>query len=79
MAICPFSAITTISRRPKRLAVIAASVRNRKDAGYGWVVNTNDVEHKRPLFLGDKIIVRTWIEEMLKDGVNVRFGFRKRD
>jgi YbgC/YbaW family acyl-CoA thioester hydrolase len=46
--------------------------------GYGWVVNTTHVEHKRPLYLGDRIIVRTWIEEMLKDGVTVHFEiFRK--
>ena len=47
--------------------------------GYGWVVNTTHVEHKRPLGLGEKIIVRTWIEEMLKDGVKVRFEIVKKE
>jgi acyl-CoA thioester hydrolase/thioesterase-3 len=45
--------------------------------GYTWVVNTTHVEHKRPLGLGERIIVRTWIEEVLKDGVKVRFEILK--
>jgi acyl-CoA thioester hydrolase/thioesterase-3 len=45
--------------------------------GYGWVVNTAHVEYKRPLGLGDKIIVRTWIEQVVKDGVHVRFEILK--
>jgi acyl-CoA thioester hydrolase/thioesterase-3 len=47
--------------------------------GYTWVVNTTHVEHKRPLGLGERIIVRTWIEEVLKDGVKVRFEILKKE
>lgn len=47
--------------------------------GFGWVVNTTHVEHKRPLFLGDKIVVRTWIEDILKDGVRVHFEIMRKE
>lgn len=47
--------------------------------GFGWVVNTAHVEYKRPLGLGDKIIVRTWIEQTVKDGVHVRFEILKKN
>jgi len=47
--------------------------------GYSWVVNTTHVEHKRPLRLGEKIIVRTWIDELVKDGVKVRFEIFKKE
>ena len=47
-------------------------------AGYGWVVKLAHVEYKRPLNLGDTIVVTTWVEEMLKDGVKVRFEIRKK-
>ncbi|MGA7161740.1 MAG: acyl-CoA thioesterase [Bacteroidota bacterium] len=47
--------------------------------GYSWVVNTTHVEHKRPLGLGEKIIVRTWVEEVFKDGVKVRFEILKKE
>src|SRR2546428_1031407 len=30
---------------------------------YGWVINTAFVEYKRPLLLGDRFIVKTWIIE----------------
>jgi acyl-CoA thioester hydrolase/thioesterase-3 len=41
--------------------------------GYGWVVRTAFVEYKRPLGLGDRFVVRTWIEEVMRSGVKVRF------
>ena len=41
--------------------------------GYGWVVKTAHVQYKRPLGLGDEIVVRTWIEEIVKDSVSVQF------
>ena len=34
--------------------------------GFGWVVRTAHVQYKRPLGLGDWMIVRTWIEEIVK-------------
>jgi len=47
--------------------------------GYSWVVNTSHVVHKRQLGLGEKIIVRTWVEEVFKDGVKVRFEIIKKE
>src|SRR6266567_5169865 len=40
-------------------------------AGFGWFVRTAHVEYKRPLVLGEQIVVRTWVEEMLRTGVKV--------
>lgn len=42
-------------------------------AGFGWFVRVAHVEYKRPLRLGDTLVVRTWIDEMLKDTVRVQF------
>jgi len=42
-------------------------------AGLGWYVRTAHLEFKRPLGLGEHFIVRTWVEEFLKDGVRVNF------
>jgi acyl-CoA thioester hydrolase/thioesterase-3 len=47
-------------------------------AGYGWVVDTAYLEYKRPLNLGERILVTTGIEEILKDGVKVAFEIRKK-
>lgn len=42
-------------------------------AGYGWYVRTGHMEFKRPLGLGDYFTVRTWIDDLIRDGVRVRF------
>jgi len=47
-------------------------------AGFGWFIRTAHVEYKRPLLLGEHFIVRTWIEEMLADGVRVEFQILKK-
>jgi YbgC/YbaW family acyl-CoA thioester hydrolase len=47
-------------------------------AGFGWVVKVAHVEYKRPLGLGDAMIVRTWIAEIFKDGVKVHFQIEKK-
>src|SRR6266850_7608190 len=41
--------------------------------GHGWYVRTSHIEYKRPLGLGNYFTVRTWIDEMFKDGVLVKF------
>ena len=41
--------------------------------GYGWFARAAHVEYKRPLKIGDHFIVRTWVNEMFKDGVRVNF------
>ena len=45
--------------------------------GFGWVVKVAFVEYKRPLGLGDKFTVKTWIQEVVKDGVKVQFEILK--
>jgi acyl-CoA thioester hydrolase/thioesterase-3 len=47
-------------------------------AGYAWYVRTSHVEYKRPLGLGDWFTVRTWVDDMLKDSVHVRFEIVKK-
>ena len=41
--------------------------------GFGWVVKATYVQFKRPLGLGDWMIVRTWIDDIVRDGVKVQF------
>ena len=41
--------------------------------GLAWFVRTSHVEYKRPLGLGDRFIVRTWVEGI--DGSDVRVHF----
>ena len=47
--------------------------------GLAWVVRTSFINFKRPLGLGDRFIVRTWIESMVKDGARVCFEIMKKD
>lgn len=47
--------------------------------GLGWVVRASFIEFKRPLGLGDRFIVRTWIESIVKNGVRVHFEIIKKD
>ena len=49
------------------------------ERGFGWVVKTAFVEYKRPLGMGDRFIVRTWIEDIYRDGVKVRFEIIKKE
>ena len=48
-------------------------------SGFGWVVRSSFIEFKRPLGLGDRFFVRTWIETMVKDSVRVRFEILKKE
>ena len=43
------------------------------ERGLGWVVRKSFIEYKRPLMMGEKMIVRTRIEEMFRNGVKVWF------
>ena len=47
--------------------------------GLGWVVKSCFIEFKRPLVLGDTLIVRTWIEEVGGPHAKVRFEILKKD
>ena len=41
--------------------------------GLGWFVNTAHIEYRRALKLGDRMAVRTWVQEMEGDRVRVDF------
>ncbi|MFI5252025.1 MAG: acyl-CoA thioesterase [Bacteroidota bacterium] len=47
--------------------------------GYGWVVITSHIEYKRPLLLGDVVLIRTSIAEVRKTGVKVVFEIVKKE
>src|SRR5207237_5213106 len=38
-------------------------------AGLGWFIKTAHIEYKRPLRLGDQLLVRTWVAEVLRTDV----------
>ena len=46
--------------------------------GFGWVVRTAFIEYKRPLGLGDGFVVRTWIDKVEENGVDVHFEIIKK-
>src|SRR5207247_11054758 len=45
--------------------------------GLGWFTSTAHIEYKRPLQLGDRFIVSTWVEEIFRDAVRVAFEFNE--
>jgi acyl-CoA thioester hydrolase/thioesterase-3 len=46
---------------------------------FAWVIESTFIEFKRPLLIGEKFIVRTWIDEMLPKGVKVSFEIIKKN
>ena len=44
-----------------------------EELGYGWVVSKVSISFKRPLKMGDQMIIRTGILEMNEKGSNVQF------
>jgi acyl-CoA thioester hydrolase/thioesterase-3 len=47
-------------------------------SGYAWFARTAHIDYKRPLGMGDAFVVRTWVDEMFKDGVRVKFEILKK-
>jgi YbgC/YbaW family acyl-CoA thioester hydrolase len=47
--------------------------------GLGWFMKTSTVNYRRPLGMGDRMVVRTWIERFLEDGVCVAFEIDRLD
>jgi YbgC/YbaW family acyl-CoA thioester hydrolase len=45
--------------------------------GFAWVMRTAFLDYKRPLRMGDRFVVRTWVEAAFKDGVQVNFEIVK--
>jgi acyl-CoA thioester hydrolase/thioesterase-3 len=47
--------------------------------GLGWVVKSCSIEYKRPLMLGEKMLVRTSIADVKTTEARVRFEILKKD
>jgi acyl-CoA thioester hydrolase/thioesterase-3 len=47
--------------------------------GFGWVIKNTFIEYKRPLGLGEEMIVETHIDDFYKDGVKVNFRILRAD
>lgn len=53
------------------------SVEEFEKLGLAWFVQTSHIEYKRPLALGERFIVRTWVREFARTGVTVDFAILK--
>ena len=47
-------------------------------AGLGWYVRAAHLEYKRPLVMGDPMVVRTWVEAISGSEVKVHFEIHRR-
>lgn len=47
-------------------------------AGFGWVVRTAHLDYKRPLGIGERFTVRTWVEAIERENVRVQFEILKK-
>jgi acyl-CoA thioester hydrolase/thioesterase-3 len=47
-------------------------------AGLGWFVKTCHIEYKRPLRMGENMIVGTWVDAITKTDVKVGFEIRRK-
>ncbi len=46
--------------------------------GYSWITRSISIEYLSSVFMGETIIVRTWIESVGKKGVTVKFQMLKK-
>ena len=49
------------------------SMQEFTDRGLGWFMTSSQVNYKRPLGLGDRMVVRCWIESITERGCRVGF------
>ena len=42
------------------------TVERYREIGAGWVVRSHNFTYFRPAFLGDEVVVKTWVSEMAK-------------
>jgi acyl-CoA thioester hydrolase/thioesterase-3 len=47
--------------------------------GYAWVLVATQMNFRRPLGLGDRFVVRTWVEAFRRDGVRIGFEIDRAD
>lgn len=46
--------------------------------GYSWITRSISIEYLNSVYMGETIIVRTWIEKIGKKGVTVKFEMLKK-
>ncbi|WP_442890146.1 acyl-CoA thioesterase [Congregicoccus parvus] len=46
--------------------------------GMGWYLVSTQMNFKRPLGLGERFVVRTWVEAFRRDGVKVGFEIERK-
>src|SRR4030095_6675108 len=46
--------------------------------GYAWFQRSAQIEFQRPLQLGERFVVTTWVTEIRRDTVRVQFEIRRR-
>ncbi len=49
------------------------------EMGLGWFMKSATIHYRRPLGMGDRMVVRTWIEAFFEDGVRVGFEIERAD
>lgn len=54
------------------------SMEEFQQMGLGWYVRSFYINYKRPLVLGERMIVTTWVDEVQKDSVKVQFEISKK-
>ena len=47
------------------------------ERGYSWATRSTTIHYKKPLFMDEAVIVRTWIKDIKKMTVEVGFQFLK--
>jgi YbgC/YbaW family acyl-CoA thioester hydrolase len=47
--------------------------------GYSWATKSTTIEFIRPVLLGEKVVVKTWIQEIGTKSVKVYFQIRKKE
>ena len=50
-----------------------------REAGVGWVVRSHFIEYRVPAFLGDAVVVHTWVADMQKVSSRRKFEIRRTD
>lgn len=48
------------------------------EAGFGWYVKTAHLEYKRALGLGERFVVRTWVDAIRRTEVAVKFEIARK-
>lgn len=46
--------------------------------GYTWATRSTYIEFQSPVFLGEKVIVRTWVQEIRRSSIEVHFQILKK-